>query len=47
MMDGKFDPIKEDADNTGIAVNTTSIDEHEPVIECYILTIKDRSRSVW
>ena len=47
MMDGQFEPIKANAENARIAVNTTSRDEHEPVIERYIRTIKDRSRSVW
>ena len=47
MIDGQFDPIKPDDDNAGIAVNTTSRDEHEPIIGRYIHTIKDRSRSVW
>ena len=46
MMDGQFEPIKADADNAVIAVNITSRDEHKPVIERYIRTIKDRSRSV-
>ena len=46
-MDGQFEPIKADTDNEGIEFNITSIDEHELVIERYILTIKDRSRSVW
>ena len=47
MIDGQFEPIKADANNSGMAVNTTSIDEHEPVIERRICTIKYRSRSVW
>ena len=47
IMDGQFDTIKADADNAGMAFNTTSRDDHKPVIECYIRTIKDRSRSVW
>ena len=46
MMDGQFEPIKADTDNAGIAVNTTSRDEHDAVIERYIRIIKDRSRSV-
>ena len=40
VMDGPFEPIKTDADNAGIAVNKTSIDEHKPIIERYIRTIK-------
>ena len=47
IMDCQFDPIKADSDNAGIAANTTSRDENEPIIERYIRTIKDRSRSVW
>ena len=46
-MDSKFDPIKADTDNAVISFNTISRDENEPVIECYIRTIKDRSISVW
>ena len=46
MMDGQFEPIKADTDNVEIAVNITSRDEHKPVIERYIRTIKDRSRPV-
>ena len=46
-MDGQFEPIKADANNAGIAVNITSRDEHNLVIERYIRTIKERSRSVW
>ena len=38
MMDGQFEPIKADADNAGISVNTISRDEHEPIIERYIRT---------
>ena len=47
IMDCQFDPIKADSDNAGIAANTTSRDENKPIIERYIRTIKDRSRSVW
>ena len=47
MMAGQFEPIKANADNAGILVNTTSRDENMLVIERYIRTIKDRSRSVW
>ena len=47
MMYGQFEPIKADADNAGMAVNTTLIDEHEPFIKCHIRTIKDRSISVY
>ena len=47
MVDGQFEPIKANADNEGMEVNTTSRDEHKPVIERYIRIIKDRSRSVW
>ena len=47
MMGGQFYFIKSKADNAGMSVNTTSIDEHEPAIERYIHTIKDRSRLVW
>ena len=47
MMDGKFEPIKDDVNNTGMAFNTTSRDEHEPVIKRHIQTIKDRLISVW
>ena len=46
MRDGQFEPIKADVDNIGISVNTTSREKHEPVIESYIRTIKDRSRPV-
>ena len=45
IMYVQFDPIKADADNAVISVNTTSRYEHEPAIERYIRTIKDRSRS--
>ena len=44
MIDGQFELIKANADNAGIAVTTTSRDEHKPVIESYIRTIKDRSK---
>ena len=47
MMGGQFYFIKSKADNAGMSVNTTSIDEHEPAIERYIHTIKDRSILVW
>ena len=47
MMYGQFEPIKADADNAGMAGNTTLIYEHEPFIKCHIRTIKDRSISVY
>ena len=46
MMDGQFEPIKGDVNNTGMAVNTTSRDDHETVIERHICTIKYRLISV-
>ena len=46
-MDGEFDCIKGDLLGIGVTLNTTTNDEHSPVIERYIRTIKEGVRSVY
>lgn len=47
LMDGDFECLHGDLLAIGITLNTTSNDEHEAVIECFIRTLKDGVRSVY
>ena len=44
LADGYFEPYRADLSERGVALNTTSRDEHQGDIERYIRTIKERVR---
>jgi hypothetical protein len=45
--DYELESMRTDMTDMGIALNTTSENEHEPVIERYIRTVKERTRATW
>ena len=46
LMDGEFECLRADLLAIGVSLNTTANDEHSPVIERFIRTIKDGVRSI-
>jgi hypothetical protein len=46
-VDNEFEPMREDLQELGMALNVVSADEHVPEIERYIRTVKERTRCVY
>jgi hypothetical protein len=47
VMDGKFEVIRGELSDLGVALNTTSNLEHVGDIERYICTVKERCRCIY
>ena len=47
LADGQFEPIHGELADLGVRLNTTSHDEHVPVVERYIHTLKERVRACY
>ena len=45
LMDGEFECLRSDLMSLGVMLNTTANDEHNPVIERFIRTVKDSVKS--
>ena len=46
-MDGEFECLRQDFHSISVNLNTTANDEHNPVIERFIRTLKDAVRSIY
>jgi len=47
LMDGEFEPLRGVLAEMGITMNTTSREEHVPVAERRIRTLKERVRGIY
>ena len=47
MMNGEFECLRQDFNHISIRLNTTANDEHNPMIERFIRTLKDAVRSIY
>ena len=47
LMDGQFEPLRNEISSMGVSLNTVAREEHVPEIERHIRTLKERVRSVY